>query len=307
MRLLIITQTVDKKDPVLGFFHRWLEEFSKNYEKVTVICLGKGEFNLPSNVSVYSLGKEEGASQLTYLYRFFKYIWALRRDYDAVFVHMNQEYVLLGYKHWLFMGKRVYMWRNHAKGTLLTQLAVLLSKRVFCTSPQSYTARFKKTLIMPVGIDTEFFRPNEALERIPNSILFLGRISPVKRVKEFVKWFNELDPKHTATIAGEALLKDRAYGAEVKALASERIKFVGPVTQDEALRLYQSHEIYVNKTPAGSFDKTIFEAAACGTKLLLDNEDLKSLENKSREELREYVVNHHSLKLLMEKLSQVIK
>src|SRR3989344_6741688 len=57
MRLLIVTQKVDKNDPVLGFFHRWIEKFAKNFERVTVICLGKGEYNLPANVKVLSLGK----------------------------------------------------------------------------------------------------------------------------------------------------------------------------------------------------------------------------------------------------------
>lgn len=58
MRLLIVTQKVDKNDPILGFFHRWIEEFSKHCEKLTVICLQAGEFKLPANVTVLSLGKE---------------------------------------------------------------------------------------------------------------------------------------------------------------------------------------------------------------------------------------------------------
>ncbi len=38
MRLLITTQKVDKKDPILGFFHRWLEEFDKHRERLRVVC-----------------------------------------------------------------------------------------------------------------------------------------------------------------------------------------------------------------------------------------------------------------------------
>src|SRR3989344_7009072 len=75
MQLLIITQTVDKNDPILGFFHRWIEEFAKNFEKVTVICLEMCEHHLPKNVKVLSLGKEAGRSKFQYLFRFYKYIW----------------------------------------------------------------------------------------------------------------------------------------------------------------------------------------------------------------------------------------
>lgn len=307
MKLLILTQKVDQNDPILGFFHRWLTEFAKNYGEVVVIALGKGEYSLPANVKVYSLGKEEGKSKLTYLWRFYKYIWSLRREYDAVFVHMNQEYVLLGWKSWLLLGKPIYLWRNHAKGSLLTSLSVLLSRKVFYTSPQSYTARFKKAVAMPVGIDTDFFKPDPHVSRDHHSILFLGRISPVKRVLEFVEWFNKQDESYTATLVGDALPKDREYAKLVRSGASNRIKFVGAVNQAEALELYQTHEIYVNMTPAGSFDKTIFEAAACETKLILDNEDLSFLEAKNGRELRDFVLEKHSLKLLMAKLQSELK
>ena len=132
MKLLIITQTVDKNDPILGFFHRWIGEFAKNFEKVTVICLEMGEHHLPKNVKVLSLGKEAGRSKFQYLFKFYKYILQERKNYDAVFVHMNQEYVLLGWKFWKLWDKKIFLWRNHAKGNLFTRLAVLLSDKVFC-------------------------------------------------------------------------------------------------------------------------------------------------------------------------------
>src|SRR3989338_5009761 len=104
-------------------------------------------------------------------------------------------------------------------------------RKYFCTSPQSYTARFKKTKLMPVGIDTDFFKSDPSIVRIPNSILFLGRIAPVKRVLEFVEWFNKLDGKFIATVAGSALSCDKDYERLVQSRASDRIKFVGAVTQ----------------------------------------------------------------------------
>ena len=107
MKLLITTQAVDLDDPVLGFFHRWIEELSKRFDTISVICLKEGRHSLPANVSVYSLGKEGGVSRIAYVLNFYRYIWKLRNDYDAVFVHMNQEYVLLGWKFWWLLGKRV--------------------------------------------------------------------------------------------------------------------------------------------------------------------------------------------------------
>lgn len=75
MKLLICTQTVDREDPVLGFFCSWIAEFAKRCEKVTVICLKEGAHTLPNNVVIYSLGKERGAtSRLKYATRFWKLI-----------------------------------------------------------------------------------------------------------------------------------------------------------------------------------------------------------------------------------------
>ncbi len=304
MRLLIITQKIDKTDPVLGFFYRWIEELAKRAELVTVIALGVGEYSFTSNAKILSLGKERGKSKLKYLLRFYKYIWRERKNYDAIFVHMNEEYVILGWKLWFVLGKKIFLWRNHAKGGLWTYFAVLFSKKVFFTSPSSFTARFKKSVQMPVGVDTEFFKPDSSVPKQPNSILFLGRIAPVKKVLEFVEWFKTLGGKARATIAGEALPSDKDYETLVKNRAPEKIKFIGAVNANEALKLYRSHETYVNMTPAGSFDKTIFESAATGTRVKVSNPDLKFMEALGSEELRDFVVENHSLKVLMDKLGR---
>src|SRR3989344_6805529 len=190
MKLLIITQKVDRNDAVLGFFHRWLLEFAKNFEKITVICLKRGEYSLPPNIKVLSLGKEnkelgiknyELGKRARYVWNFYKYIWRERKNYDTVFVHMNQEYILLGGLIWKILSKKIYMWRNHHAGSFLTDSAAMFCEKVFCTSKFSYTAKYKKTAILPVGVNTEIFKPNSEVKKVPHSILFLARMAPVKK------------------------------------------------------------------------------------------------------------------------------
>lgn len=291
MRLLIITQKVDRDDPVLGFFHRWIEEFAKHFGTVTVICLGKGEFDLPENVKIFSLGKPSFAEaskgkgrRLEYVWNFYKYILRERENYDRVFVHMNQEYVLLGGVLWKLWGKKIFMWRNHAKGDLRTDLAVKLSDKVFCTSPASYTAKFSKTVQMPIGVDINFFKPDPSVRKKKNSILFLGRMSPVKNVEAFadaLKVLREKKFSFNATIAGSALSRDKEYEKMIKYKVaamklSGSVEFVGAVTQKEALKLYQKHGLYVNLTLSGSLDKTIVEALSSGSKVVVANQFFKS-------------------------------
>jgi glycosyltransferase involved in cell wall biosynthesis len=283
MKILVITQAVDRNDTTLGFFHRWIEEFSKRTEKVEVICLRKGEYDLPRNVSVYSLGKEKGSSYLKRIILFFYYS-LFCSSYDAVFVHMNQEYVLLGGLMWRIWGKKVFLWRNHPHGDMWTRIAISLSNKVFCTSSNSFTAQFAKTSIMPAGIDTAIFQKNPNVFREKKSLLMFGRISPIKKIEVAIDALVELRSKgmdaHLAII-GDTASKDAGYLETLKDRAEmsgvgEYIHFEKGVPFLEAPTVYGKYELFLNFTPSGSFDKTVIEALACGSKVLVSNQSMKN-------------------------------
>src|SRR4051812_42401773 len=133
MRLLVVTQAVDLDNPVLGFFHSWIEEIAKHFESVVVVCLFEGRHALPSNGEVFSLGKEKKeTNRALYTQRFLALVWGLRSKYDSVFVHMNQEYVLAAGWIWILLGKRIYLWRNHYAGSIATDVAAAFCTKVFC-------------------------------------------------------------------------------------------------------------------------------------------------------------------------------
>jgi glycosyltransferase involved in cell wall biosynthesis len=347
MKLLIMTQKVDRDDPILGFFHGWIIELSKKFEKVSVICLEKGKFELPPNVTVYSLGKESGRSKIKYIKNFFNLILGLHKEYDSVFVHMNQEYVLLGGVFWKIMRKKVFMWRNHSKGNIFTKTSVWLLDKVFCTSKFAFVAKYKKTSIMPVGINTEMFKSeirNPKSETYKNKILFLSRISPIKRPNLLIEALGILkEKKHdfVCDFYGDALPKDSEYFYSlkkqvVKLNLENQVKFFGAVPNYETPKVYQNHEIFINLTPSGSFDKTILEAAACGCILVIANKSLSGeidddmiVEKETpadiaekinfwlragdeqkeiaSKKLQKYVLENHSLDVLVNKLVEAIK
>jgi len=287
MKLLLITQKVDIDDPVLGFFHRWIEEFARSVEQVAVICLFEGKYNLPSNVKVLSLGKESGASRLKYIFRFYRYIIFERKNYDCVFVHMNHVYVLLGWKIWKFFGKKIFLWYNHKMGSISTRLAILFSNKVFYTSQFAFSARFKKSVQMPVGIDTNFFNPDANVTPKKHSLLFLGRLSPVKDVDVFINALHILHKRgvsFTASIYGNAEKIDKRYKNKLQNMSNllrkdEKLSFSNAVPNSETPRIYNQHEIYVNATGQGSFDKTIIEAMACGMIVIACNKNMKGVLN----------------------------
>ncbi len=344
MRLLIVTQKVDKDDPVLGFFHRWLIEFAKNCELIIVVCLQKGNYDLPKNIKVLSLGKEKSVSKFKYIFNFYKFIFQERNNYEKVFVHMNQEYVILGGIFWKLLGKKIYFWRNHRQGNWLTQIAIKFANTVYCTSRDSYTYKFTKTKLMPVGIDTDYFvNKTETNNYTNNRILYLGRISPVKKIEILLDALSILKRKNVniklTIVGGPATLADQQYKKKLQDYIltnnlSELIDWQGAVENYRTVDFYNKHDLFVNLTPTGSMDKTIFEAMACQCLVLVINSDFvniitKELSNRlicsSRPEdlaakinlllnlpttvkkevglsLRQIVEDNHSLSLLMGQL-----
>lgn len=285
MRLLVFTQKVDINDSILGFFHTWLLEMAKKAESIEVVCLMKGDYSLPSNVSVYSLGKEDGSSRFKYLKNLFHYLFLIRDSYDNVFVHMNQEYVLLVGLYWRLKRIPIYLWRNHPKGSFITRIAVMFSTKVFCTSVGSFTARFKKTVIMPVGIDTNTFRPIETIVRKKYSVCVVGRIASIKHIELALYAINTIissGSQISLTIVGSPLEADLNYYGMLKKYVSEHdllmyVNFVNEVSPGKVSEIYNSHEVCLNLTESGSFDKTIVEAAACEAIPVVSNESLSHL------------------------------
>lgn len=308
MKLLVITQSINNKNPILGFFYRWVEEFAKSFEKITIICLEKGKYTLPSNVKVLSLGKENGKSRLKYIFNFYKYIWQERKNYDVVFVHMNQEYVLLGGLLWKMLGKKITMWRNHHRGSFFTYLACSLCDKIFCTSKYSYTAKFKKTVLMPVGIDTDIFKPDNDIEKIPRSILFLGRMSPVKKPDVLINALKILKDKGVKFVAhfyGDPTPNDLQYYEFLRNKVREYgmindISFEKGVVNDQTPAIYNSHKIFVNLSSSGMYDKTIFEAMACGMLVLASNNNLIGEINES------FIFEEDNITDLEEKLEKLL-
>lgn len=281
MRLLIFAQSVDTEDPFLSFFHSWATAFGRTFEHVHIVCLKEGKHALPHNVTVHSLGKEEGKGRLTYVLRFFSLAWKLRGAYDVVFVHQNQEYMLLGGLLWRILGKPAYLWRNHYAGSVWTRIAVMLARGVFCTSRFSYTKKFAKTSLMPIGVDTDIFKPDASVLRVGRSILFYARMAPSKRAEIFIEALSLLKNTNavfSAILRGSPLPKDEEYLSGLKRLCSEKgldaiIRFEPGAPFSEGPRIFSGSEIYVNLGGSGMYDKTIFEAAACGTLSLASSKD----------------------------------
>lgn len=345
MRLLIITQKVNLHDDVLGFFHYWLEEFSKQFDSIVVICLESGEYHLPDNVKVCSLGKERRPSaqglnkffnRLSYLFRFYFFCFKWRRDYDAVFVHMNHNYVIWGWWLWRLLGKKIGLWYAHGAVPVSLKITENLADIIFTSTPTGFNLPSQKLKIVGQGIDTERFKPVSDSRIETFVIITVGRIAPVKHQEILLAVARNLQSKKLAfkiKVAGLPILeKDKEYFANLKKQTIEQglapvIDFVGSIDHDQIVPFYQQADLFVNFSDTGSFDKAILEAMSCGLFVLSSNEAVKrelgercyvakdpamiadkivALSRSARpSDLRPYVIANHSLTNLITKISKI--
>ena len=292
MKLLIITQVVDNKDDNLGFFHRWIAEFAASCEEVSVICLRKGAYELPNNVHIYSLGKEEVASRITRVWRFYRYIFTLRKSYDAVFVHMNPEYIVLGGWWWRLWHKKVMLWYTHKSVDLKLRVAEKFANIICTASKESFRLPSKKVHILGHGIDTEFFTPDAAVVR-GEYALSVGRLMKSKRHDLAIE-LAKADGRELH-IAGAG--PERAALEELAAKIGARVIFLGPLTQVALRDEYRRAAYVIHTSETGSLDKVVLEALACGCPVHTRDPYLKDLPLNPPSP--QYVREQHSLKRLI--------
>jgi len=283
MNLLIVTQKVDSEDAILGFFHRWIEEFAKHYKKIIVICLEEGKHSLPENVKVLSLGKEQGVSKFTYLKRFFQYIWRERKNYDTVFVHMNPEYVVLGGLLWRLLGKKIGLWYTHRQVNFKLWIAAIFSHIIFSASDFSFGLETSKLYVVGHGINVDEF---SCLEKNKTSdiveIISVGRITKIKNCDTLIRAAKILketwNKRFKIIFAGSpGNDSDRKYAKYLKQLLSSynlenNVTFAGSFSNKDIKELYCKADASVNMTPTGGIDKVVIESMAAELPVFASNE-----------------------------------
>ena len=315
MKILILTQIVDKDDELLGVFLNWIENFAKKFSKVTVICLKKGDYDLPDNVKVYSLGKEGGSSRWKYITRFYKYIWQTRKSYDAVFVHMNPEYVIMGGFLWRLMGKKISMWYAHKKGSYLRRVALFLAHRVFSVSKESFVDhKSKKFRPLGHGIDVDIFNCDRIFDNKDKKIISVGRLSPVKEYEILLHavdcLVHEFGMKNFTVdlIGGPARPEDKAYVEKLHKIIDELklndyIRFLGPMPNKKVRSYLCEADIFASMQLIGGAGKGFLEAMSCGVLAVVGTPAL----NKDFGTDKEYLFYDGSSKDMAEKLKKCLQ
>ncbi len=276
-KLLIITQTVDADDPVLGFFVAWIRQFAASCD-VDVIARKVGRHDLPQNVRIHSLGAERGASKIGRWFRFWKFLSSTLPESDAVFVHMCPEYVVAGAPWFALSKKPVVLWYTHKSVTTMLRLAERLVDKILTASPESFRLQSKKVVVTGHGIPFAVI-PTKAGIQKEFRLLTVGRVAQTKGLHVIVEALAKLtDIDWTYDIVGSPVLdEDRAYTSRLKDRAaalgiSDRVNFIGPMPPDRLSDVYAAHDLFLHASETGSLDKVLLEAVGSGLPILTSSE-----------------------------------
>lgn len=307
MKLLIVTQSVDREDPNLGAFYYWFEMLARRAESVVIIAGRAGRHDMPANVSVYTFG-DARIGRVGRLWRFWELFSRHYADADAVLFHQIPEYVIVAAPFLLAKKKITALWYAHGAISWRLRLAERLVGYIFTSSSAGFRLPSKKVHYLGQAINTELFsyapRAHDAGGIL--RMVSVGRIAPVKNYETIINACAILrdtwDHAWTLMIVGAPITeRDHAYAEQLKTLIREKkleslIHFSGERGYSEIPEILREHDMFLNASATGSLDKAVLEAMACGLAVLTSNEAYRVI-LPSR-----YFLEHPSARFLAERI-----
>lgn len=285
--LIIIAQSVDEDDDHRGFFLDWLKEFSTQFDEVSVITVAEGAHTLPSNVHVYSLGKERGTSKFVQAFRFYRYLFKLLPGANGIFAHASPIFIILSWPFAALYRKKMILWYLHRSSTLKLRLALRMCDHLVTADASSLTVRSPKIIAVGHGIAVERFATPDRVFDIENRalrLLSVGRLAPIKDFSTFIRAIGLLRDGEIhieARIVGQANMPEHQAEEQrlhelVHELALEdAVRFVGSVPYRDMLAQYRWADIVVGCAPHGGIDKALLEGMAAGCIIVTSNDVMR--------------------------------
>ncbi len=242
-----------------------------------------GRLAVAPNVTVYSVGKERGASEPRRLVEFYRLLRRLRgeRAYTACFAHMMPLFALMGAP--LLRDTPIILWYTHRQSHLILRLATRVSTRVVTAGRDSFPIATDKLLVLGHGVDTDFFTPMEVgagFKPAPTSdsayVVHVARLMPIKHQATLIRALPIASNAHAVFVGDVPPETDTRYRDDLLALArdldvADRVTFAGNQPREGVRNWLREAAVAVNLSPAGLFDKAALEGMAVGVPTILNS------------------------------------
>lgn len=307
LRLLFITQELDRSSTNLAVAHTWAAELARRAAALHVLAGRVGEVDLPANVYVHGLGRERGRSRWSAALAFGA-VGArliLGRRVNVVLAHMVPAYAVALWPLTRITGTPLALWYASHGLTPMLRRADRVIDAALTASSDSYPISSERAFVLGHGIDTSRLRPlGERSTESGPVIGMAGRLTPLKGFEPGIQALAELrrgtHPHARLRIAGEPFYpSDRAYVNELVRLADRlgvrnAVDFIGAVRGDAMAGFYGSLDVFVNWRAQPALDKTGLEALACATPLITNNGAYRGVLGESA---RDFLVGDSSVEL----------
>lgn len=279
----------DESDPVLGFAVGWIRRLAAQCERVDVITMYRGAYELPGNVRVFSVGRERGLSKAARVANFYRHLLRLlaAHPYDACFAHMMPLFAGLAGPLLTARGIRTALWYTHRQRSMQLRAGLAMSWRVVSADATSFPYRTDKLRVIGHGIDTWFYSPpppgplpqNEGggvtRDDVGSLVVQVGRLAPIKHQATTIAAVADTEAR-LALIGGVQADASRDYERGLVEMAralgmEEGCQFTGDAPAAEVREWYRRAAVAVNMSPVGLFDKAALESMACGVPTVVCN------------------------------------
>jgi glycosyltransferase involved in cell wall biosynthesis len=283
--LFLITQEVDEKSLVLGFFVSWIRALARVWPgSIYVYCWSfNRETILPKNVIV----RELPSGKWRRTWALLKASWQFRDQVNRIFVHMISPVIVAVGWFWKLLNWKIVLWYAHGGIPWELRVSEKIADRLLTPSVDSLRLHSKKIRVTGHGIDVTAISL-EGRKRLP-LLLCVGRITPRKDQVGFVDLCAKIHQQHPALlfkaeIIGKPLVKgDDLYLEALKKNIEEKglshiVEIKGPVFGPDLRRAYQEAALCINPSKTGSLDKVVLEALANETPVITVGHSYEGLE-----------------------------
>lgn len=311
MRLLFITQVLDRQDAVLGFVPRWIDGLAANVEQVRVIALSIGDLSgLASNVDVRVVGRK-GTIRRYLRYRSFLREAFARDGFDTLLAHMIPRYSTVAAGSARRAGARHFLWYTHGAVDERLRKAERVVERIFTASEESLRLETPKKVVTGHGIDIEHFDARGTRPLGAPRLLSVGRMTPSKDPLTLIEALRELVAEgrdvHLDIVGGGLAAGDSDYEKSVRARIEElglgeRIVMHQSIPYLRIPDYFRRAAVCVNSSFTGSVDKVVLEAMACERPVLSCNDSFPRVVASLGEDARQLLFEPRDSRDLARKL-----
>lgn len=273
MNLLLFNLAVDREHVTLAFALSWIEDLATRFDHIDVVTMTKGDYALPDNVTVWSLGRERGFPEWLRLIRFYWIVLSImrRRRIHVVFTHMIPIFAVLFWPVAQLTGIKNVMWYAHGATPRTLKWAHATVDQVVTSTPEGFRLPSSKVIHLGQGIRDSAFYPLPRVRSDRPKLITVGRLAPSKGVElmlETLASYRAESRPFLTVVGGSTNSAEEEHGNAMRDLAvemglSDCVSFLGRRDEPEVADLLRQSDVFINLSTTGSLDKAIVEAMAC--------------------------------------------